>query len=57
MKRFIVSPSFAFSASLPAFQYQPATYSGTPYEKVLADRKQYMPHFNTHYYKEPLLIT
>lgn len=45
-----------FSVAMPAFDYKPAPYSGLPFEQVVADRKAYVPHFNTHYYKEPLLM-
>ena len=45
-----------FSTALPAFDYKPAPYSGIPYEQVLADRRAHVPHFNVHYYKEPLLM-
>lgn len=45
-----------FSVAMPAFDYKPAPYTGAPYEQVVADRKTYVPQFNLHYYKEPLLM-
>lgn len=46
----------AFSVQLPVCDHKPAVYDGTPYEKVFADRKSYVPHFNLHYYQQPLLM-
>ena len=45
-----------FSVAFPAYDYKPAPYSGIPYEQVVSDRKSYVPQFNLHYYKEPLLM-
>jgi alanine-glyoxylate transaminase/(R)-3-amino-2-methylpropionate-pyruvate transaminase len=41
---------------LPSFDYRPQPYSGTPFETVVADRKNYVPQFAFHYYAEPLLM-
>lgn len=49
--------SYAFSATLPAYDYKPQPYNGIPYEQVVQDRKDYVPKFNFHYYATPLLIT
>lgn len=57
MRRLLFSPFNTFSSGLPKFDYSPAPYKGESYEKIMDDRKNYMPTFNTHYYKEPLLIT
>ena len=46
----------SFSASLPAFDHKPSPYKGIPFEQVVADRKQYVPHYNFHYYQDPLLM-
>lgn len=46
----------SFSVSLPAFDYKPPTYKGIPFEKVVQDRKDFVPKFNTHYYADPLLM-
>lgn len=57
MKRLNILSKASFSVALPDCRHQPAPYNGTPYEKVWQDRKNHMPTFNGHYYKEPLLIT
>lgn len=48
--------SQGFAVSMPACDYKPAPYNGIPFEKVVADRKSYVPTFNFHYYQEPLLM-
>lgn len=48
--------SQSFSVALPAFDHKPASYSGIPFDQVVNDRKSYVPHFNFHYYKDPLLM-
>jgi hypothetical protein len=45
-----------YKSSLPETKHKPKTYSGSPYEQVLKERKTYMPSLYFHYYKEPLLI-
>lgn len=57
MQRIILKSSYSFSVAFPKFDYKPAPYKGIPFEQVYADRKKYVPHFNTHLYKEPLLMT
>lgn len=46
----------AFSVELPAFDYKPQPYNGIPFERVVQDRKDFVPKFNFHYYAEPLLM-
>lgn len=55
MQRVILSKAY-FSVSLPSFDYAPPPYQGLSYDQVKQDRLKYVPHFNPHNYKEPLLI-
>ena len=56
MQRVFLNKAY-LSVSLPNFDYTPPTYQGLSYDQVRQDRMKYGPHFNPHYYKEPLLIT
>ena len=46
----------SFSVQLPSYDYKPEPYTGIPFEKVVQDRKDFVPKFNFHYYTEPLLM-
>jgi alanine-glyoxylate transaminase / (R)-3-amino-2-methylpropionate-pyruvate transaminase len=48
--------SFAVNVTFPSVNHKPAPYNGPAYEKVVGDRKTWMPNFYFHYYEKPLLI-
>lgn len=55
MHKVLISKAF-FSVALPSFDYAPPPYQGLSFDQVKQDRLKYVPHFNPHNYKEPLLI-